>query len=87
MCVVSMVMDHYTEKWFRPYQIDFSNPPTRQEFDDLKKDVLEMRELLKRAKIYDEENGQKDCELEEKKEIIRKVAEAVGIDIEEIFAS
>ena len=50
---------------------------SRAEFDKLKRDVEE----LKRAKEYDEP----DCEMDEKVELIRKVAELVGVDIEDLF--
>lgn len=76
MCTVSMVMDHYRDKWYDPPPTDYGvsapnlivwpvgQPITREEFDALKRDVLEMRELLKRAKKYDEDNGEPDCEME-----------------------
>lgn len=58
---------------------------TRQEFDDLKRDVLEMKELLKRAKEYDERTGQTDCEQDEKLAVLRKVAELVGVDLKDVL--
>ncbi len=95
MCVMSMIGDHYEEKWF-PDKITITpeivwptyippTGPTQQEFDDLKKEVLEMRKLLKKAKQYDEDTGQKDCEIEEKMELLRKVAEAVGVDLDDVI--
>jgi hypothetical protein len=48
---------------------------SRDEFDELKRDVLEMKELLKRAKDAE------DCETEEKVALIRKVAKLVGVDL------
>ena len=93
MCVVSMIGDHYREKWepqfpqnpVQPYQVFPYNPPSRYEFDELKKEVLEMKELLKRAKKYDEETGQKDCEMEDKVALLKKVAEMVGVSLDDIF--
>lgn len=104
MCVVSMVGDHYADKWrdkiwvekeqpFRIYPIDIYPatkkpdgcvplvPVSREEFDQLKRDVEEMKALLKRAKKYDEENNEPDCEIEQKMELLRRVAEAVGVDL------
>src|SRR5215470_1378713 len=52
---------------------------SRAEFDDLKRQVLEMKELLKRAKAYDEANGEPECEIDEKMELLRKIAAAVGV--------
>lgn len=97
MCVVSMVGDYYNDKWTWPRPATpvpttdtvtniFNNVEvSREEFDKLKAEVLEMKELLKRAKIYDEENDQHDCEQEAKIELLRKVADAVGVDLDEIF--
>lgn len=93
MCVVSMIGDYYGERF--PQQYPFVVPPnqinesaiTRAEFEALRKDVLEMKDLLKRAKIYDEEHGEPDCEMEQKVELLKKVAELVGVDLEEIFGN
>jgi hypothetical protein len=109
VCTVSMVGDHYRDKWERQYpwtypsippqivpypdQIQKASNPlgsvqpavTKAEFEALKKDVEEMKELLKRAKKYDEDNGEKDCELAEKYEFIRQVAKFVGVEIEDVI--
>lgn len=89
MCVVSMIGDHYNKKFNEqwPDVVTFpsttSLPPiSREEFELLKADVAEMKELLKKAKIYDEENNQADCEMEEKLQLLRKIAEMVGVDLE-----
>lgn len=60
-------------------------PPSREEFEALKKEVLEMKELLKRAVKYDEDNNQPHCEQDEKIAILKKVAEMVGITLEDVF--
>lgn len=57
----------------------------RGEFDALKKEVEFMKQLLIKAKIYDEQTGQKDCEMEEKIKILRAVADAVGVNLDEVF--
>jgi len=44
-----------------------------------------MKELLKKAKIYDEENGEPDCEVEEKFDLIRKIAKLVDVDLEDVL--
>lgn len=58
---------------------------TREEFDKLKADVEALKELLKAAKIYDEKTNQKDCEMDEKIEFIKKIADAVGVNLEDVF--
>lgn len=94
MCVVSMVGDHYGDQWRPRYPTypAYPNTPTfpepgstQQEFDELKRQVEEMKELLKRAKRYDEEHGEPDCEIDEKMEFLRGVAALVGVDLDEVF--
>lgn len=92
MCTVSMIGDHYGDMWKRlpeinqplfPQQFPLQPPAvSREEFDDLKRQVGEMVDLLKRAKKYDEENGQPDCEMDEKMDLLRKVAKLVGVDLD-----
>ena len=87
MCVLSMIGDHYTDKFNSYPSTLWSNGPTREEFELLKREVQEMKELLKRAKAYDEEHNEPDCELAEKMEKLRKVAELVGIDLNDVLKS
>jgi len=94
MCVVSMIGDHYNDKW-KDFNFDKINPystgpyiePTvsKKEFDALKKEVQEMKQLLIKAKIYDEQNNEPNCEMEEKVALLKRVAEMVGVDLNEIF--
>lgn len=46
-----------------------------------------MKALLKRAKAYDEKNGEPNCEMDEKMAILRKVADMVGIKLDDILGS
>lgn len=88
MCTVSMIGDHFNEKWKQPpYQQIFTNIPdvSRAEFEALKKEVEEMKALLKRAKEYDEKNNEPNCEIEEKMAMLRKFADAVGIDLDDVI--
>lgn len=89
MCVVSMIGDHYTQKW-DPNNTGTitwinNNDVSRQEFEQLKNDVREMKELLKKAKAYDEQTNQPDCEQEKKLETLRKIAEVVGINLDDVI--
>lgn len=95
MCVVSAVGDNWTHRfptvypsipvgpWVTPSQIQ--NNVTRDEFNRLKHDVEELKKLLEAAKRYDEATGQPDCHMDEKVELIKKIAEAVGVDISTVF--
>ena len=92
-----MIADHYHNKWNEwynlpnkipnlpqpnqpifPYQIVPNQPaprvPTQEEIDEFYK-------LLERAKEYDKKNNEPDCELEEKKELLRALALKLGIEI------
>lgn len=77
MCVVSMVMDHYREKW-QPTTtgtfITWPQMPTQEEID-------EFRRLLERAREYDKRHNEPDCELDEKRQALKKIADQMGIDI------
>lgn len=95
MCVVSMIGDHYDDKWGQPYDNKLknmvtsysftSNSVSKEEFEALKKEVEEMKQLLIKAKIYDEKNNEPDCEVEVKIAFLKKMAEAVGVNLEEVF--
>jgi hypothetical protein len=100
MCVVSMIGDHFDDKWrplFPPQMptipapaiVDweklFNPPPTKADYDALKKEVEEMKELLKKALEYDKKNNEPHCEIEEKMAILKAVAKGMGVDLNEIF--
>jgi len=68
----------------QPVVIDTSGV-SKEEFEALKKEVEELKQLLKAAKKFDEETGQPDCHMDDKVEFIKKLAEYVGVDLEDIF--
>lgn len=114
MCVVSMIGDHFNEKWnpwkdyikeqrqwppihpfnnpqpLQPSTTDvvittFPNAVTQEQFDELKKEVEELKLLLARAKKYDENNNEPNCEIEDKMIFLKKVAALVGIDLDAVL--
>lgn len=88
MCVVSFVGDHFNDKWKQlPYQQFFQSYPqvSKEEFDKLKKEVEEMKQLLIKAKIYDEKNNEPNCEMEDKMAKLREIAKLVGIDLDDVL--
>jgi hypothetical protein len=95
MCMMSAVGDSWREtapnRWpnipMTPNPTFVFNPSfvTKEEFDALKSEVEELRALLRAAKAFDEATGQPDCEVDEKVELIKRVAEAVGVDLEDLF--
>lgn len=97
MCSVSMIGQHYDDMWKKqPWYpqpglgggvstITIGPAVTRAEFDDLRRQVAEMKELLKRAKKYDEDNGEPDCEIDDKMERLRQIATIVGINLDDVL--
>jgi hypothetical protein len=95
-----MIGDYYGQKWHNQmhnqmaqgglpgalaFQAPTPVPISREEFDALKKEVLDMKELLKRAVEYDKRTGQPDCHMDEKVAMLKKVAEAVGVSLDDVF--
>jgi hypothetical protein len=87
-----MIGDHFSGKWQQePYNqfITTTSVPfsfvTKEEFEALKKEVLEMKALLIKAKEYDEKNNEPNCEMEDKVKLLKQVADMVGVDLKEIF--
>lgn len=60
-------------------------PPTREEFEALKKEIEFMKKLLERAAKYDEENDEPHCEMEDKVDLLKKIAAAMGVDLGDVF--
>lgn len=62
----------------------FPPPITRQEFDALKREMEDLKKHLIAAKKYDEQSGQKDCEMADKVVLIKRIALLVGVDIADL---
>ena len=71
MCTVSMIGD----------ALPGGPQITRKEFEDLKKEVEILADLLKRAIKYDEVNNEPHCETDEKMALLRAVAKAGGVEL------
>lgn len=56
----------------------------RKEIEAIRQDILELKKLLKVAIDYDAKTGQPHCENEDKIALIRKVADAVGVDLSDL---
>lgn len=89
MCAYSAIVDNWRENVPDRYPNTF--PPqaplswpviaevSRAEFDALKREVEELKTLLEAAKKFDAATGQPNCEMEEKVELLRRVADHLGI--------
>ncbi len=88
MCVVSMIADHYYDRW-KPYRTDpptqwpntFPPAPTPTRIPS-QAEIDEFHELLRKAREYDKRNNEPDCELEEKKKRLNDLAKELGVKIE-----
>jgi hypothetical protein len=82
MCVFSMVIDQKCDDWTRRYYRPAVLPP--RPFVPLPSptEIDEFRRLLDRARKYDRDNNQPDCEMEEKRQKIKKLANELGVPID-----
>lgn len=87
MCVVSNIGDNFrtTIPQVYPWVVTNPNAPSREEFESLKKTVEKMKKQLEAAKKQDIEEGNPNCEMEEKVEFLRRCAKIVGVDLGNVF--
>lgn len=84
--------------WVEPYVVPYPYPADKniminsaglgvsvEEFNQLKKEVEELKKLLQAAIKFDKETNQPHCEQEEKIAMIKKIAELVGVDLNDVF--
>jgi hypothetical protein len=70
-----------------PYSPTYTPPGVSQsDFEALRKEVQELKKLLEAAKKFDEATGQPHCEIEDKVELIKRIAKMVGVDLGDVFA-
>lgn len=95
MCVVSMVTDHFLDKWKDRQPLPFYPQPLlpilpEKAVDDIfpprvpaitPEEIAEFRKLLERAREYDAKHNEPDCELEEKKTQLQNLAKELGVNI------
>lgn len=83
MCVVSMVSDHYLDKWTCKRDWQINNPGIYPPYERsvTPEEIEEFRRLLERAREYDKKHNQPDCELQEKKDKLLKLADELGVEI------
>lgn len=88
MCAVSAIADDWRHR--NPNIIPSiwtTTGPSREEFEALRVELNKVKEELKKAKQQDIDEGNPDCEMEEKIEIFRKLGKMVGIDFDEVFGN
>lgn len=97
MCVYSQIVDYETERWKKkywthdPWKDFYGDPiavplpyvkPKDEEKENLKKEIEELKDLLKRAIKFDRETNQEECESERKKKLLQEMAKQLGVEIE-----
>lgn len=93
MCVMSMIMDHYGDKWQKLIQpvhpwvvpvtpVPYVVPVVVPQPAITPEEAEEFRRLLDRAREYDRKTGQPDCELESKRQRVRELAERLGVKVD-----
>lgn len=96
MCVVSMVMDDYVDRWGRRYWPGIQPSTgsgtvldnmswTLPSAGPTQQELEEFRRLLERAREYDKRMNQPDCELEEKVATLKKLAAQLGVNLDDIL--
>lgn len=83
MCVVSMIHDYTRERLPDFYPNAWPSESAR--VLALEQEIKDIKELLRRAKLYDIENDQPDCPSEEKIEMIKKLCKELNIHPEELI--
>lgn len=84
VCVVSNILDQQIPTfppWTREPEIYPLPTSNEKEFEELRKRIEELEKLIEAGKKYDEATGQPDCELDEKIELLRKIADQLGVEI------
>ena len=57
---------------------------TKVELEAIRKEIQEIRELIKAAQKFDESTGQPNCDNPDKFRLLKLLAEALGVDLSEL---
>lgn len=77
MCSYSMIADHgrdWMGQWPKPNG-------DALKIAEIERRIADLEALLAKAKQYDADNGEPECELDSKKETLRKLAKQLGVEI------
>lgn len=91
-----MVMDHYQQTWPQIYpwvqpwpacpdpskHIEITIVPRELTPEEKEAELTKLKDLIERAKKYDKDNNEPDCELEKKRQVLRDMAKQLGIEID-----
>jgi hypothetical protein len=78
--------DTFPNKWPQVFPIPTDTSHIdRAELAELRKEVEELKKLLKAAKKFDDSTGQPECHMDEKMKLITDLARLLGIDMGDVF--
>lgn len=81
MCAVSMILDFYAEKWENKYPSTFEGFRVTPDPNEITVEIEDFEKLVRVAKEYDKKTDQPDCELDSKKDKLKKLADELGIQL------
>ena len=61
------------------------NYASKEEVEELRKEIQMLKDILIKAKLFDDETGQMDCEKVEKVAMLKKIAKALDIDLDDVL--
>ena len=70
---------YYPDQPWPPQPIDPQPEPPSEE--EMKRRFEELKRLLDRAKKYDKDNNEPNCEMDSKKAALKEIAKQLGIEI------
>ena len=87
MCAVSNLIDQRRDH-FAPIVQPWPAPAvSKEEHEALKRDLEELKKEIRSAQEADKKMGLADCEMEEKVDFLKKVAEILEVDLEDVWPS
>ena len=87
MCTVSNIGDSWRNGFLGRWpNVDPWTPRIPVgDLEALKKEVEQLKLLLQAGRKFDNETGQAKCETEDKVALIKRLAEALGVDMGDVF--
>ena len=80
-----MVAERWQEHYQPVYPVYQFPQVSREEFEELRREIQGLKLALALATQIDKVSNQPDCEMAEKIDYIRKMAEWLGVDLEDVL--
>jgi len=89
MCTLSVILQDQIDRhpWMPGLGPTFDVPElaTKADVEALRAEFRELKDLMRAAMRFDTATGQKDCQDEAKMVVLRGVAKALGVDLDEVL--